>query len=265
MKRLALVLALAFAGTSPATTQAAPGEIPDEAILASQLTVLLAPIRTEAELEAHLATRLGKGSPLDAFASPVREAFVADLAFGGSGLGSLRHDVFAGMRAQDAFRILGLFGWQDFTRELEGLRVADDLDRAILDGGHDRLDSPEDFAMAGRLARLIAPIRSQADLEAHLAAQLGKDSPLDALEPAARERFLAGLVFAEDGLAGLPEQALRGLTVLDAYRILGLFGWQHHATDLPGLRVADDIDRFVREGGPFRGGDCEPGAVENEA
>jgi hypothetical protein len=44
----------------------------------------------------------------------------------------------------------------------------------------------------------------------------------------------------EVGLASRNDEALQGLSVLDAYRILGLFGWQHHATDIPGLRVAPD-------------------------
>jgi hypothetical protein len=29
----------------------------------------------------------------------------------------------------------------------------------------------------------------------------------------------------------------------------------------PDLLAMDDIDRFVREGGPFRGGDCEPSSA----
>ncbi|HRQ64302.1 MAG TPA: hypothetical protein PKZ76_05445 [Xanthomonadaceae bacterium] len=265
MKRFVLVLALAFGSASPVFGDGTSREIPDEAIMAAQLTGLLAPIRNEAELAAHLDIHLGQGSPLDAFEREDRTAFIEGLSFGPSALGSLRYDVFGGMRALDAFRILGLFGWQDFVTEVPGLRVADEVDRAIREGAAARFDSPEEAAVAGRLLRHIAPIRNEAELQAHLAAHLGKDSPLDALDPAARADFLASMSFDASGLAGFREESFEGLAVLEAYKVLGLFGWQHHATGIDGLRVVDDIDRFVRKGGPFRNQECDEPDTNDEA
>ena len=90
----------------------------------------------------------------------------------------------------------------------------------------------------------MALIKSQADLSAYLRSA-GRDSPLMALSPGARERFLDSLAFNENGLVGYNHEELgRELTASQAYRILALFGAQR-TTHLVGARIENDADRAV--------------------
>jgi len=64
---------------------------------------------------------------------------------------------------------------------------------------------------------------------------MAKDSPLDLLDAEKKSAFLASLVFTEYGVASLRHDLLSGLSVYEAYRILGLFGWQDRAASFPNL------------------------------
>ena len=66
------------------------------------------------------------------------------------------------------------------------------------------------------------PIRSAAELSAYL--RTARDSPLDQLQPAARQRFLDSLVFGEHELGGFRYTELQVLSPDDVYQILSLFG-----------------------------------------
>lgn len=77
------------------------------------------------------------------------------------------------------------------------------------------------------IEQFLAPIKSAQDLQAHLANWLGRGSPLDALSPHARERFLAGLSFNARGLTGYRYDDVEAeLSVSQAFELLGLFGVQ---------------------------------------
>lgn len=90
----------------------------------------------------------------------------------------------------------------------------------------------------------MAPIKSQADLAAYLRSA-GRNSPLMALSPGARDRFIASLAFNENGLVGYNHEELgRELTASQAYRLLALFGAQR-TTHLVGARIESDADRVV--------------------
>lgn len=92
----------------------------------------------------------------------------------------------------------------------------------------------------------MALIKSQADLSAYLRSA-GRDSPLMALSPGARERFLDSLTFNEKGLVGYKyEELARELTASQAYRVLALFGAQR-TTYLVGAKVDSPADRAVTQ------------------
>lgn len=74
---------------------------------------------------------------------------------------------------------------------------------------------------------VTAPVHSAADLNSYLAATPASRSPLNALSPAARQRFIASLKFNQNGLTSYSYQDLETeLTARQAYAILSLFGVQ---------------------------------------
>ena len=91
------------------------------------------------------------------------------------------------------------------------------------------------------IEQFLAPIKSAQDLQAHLANRLGRGSPLDALSPHARERFLAGLSFNARGLTGYRYDDVEAeLSVSQAFELLGLYvnGGEHVAADHYNYRCA---------------------------
>lgn len=100
------------------------------------------------------------------------------------------------------------------------------------------------------LALQLAPIKSAADLQNHLAAHANTRTPLSLLSKGARDRFLSSLVFSSAGLASFDYSDLRAeLTASQIYRILELFGAQHSTKSIPGLRIVDDSDAAVMHRG----------------
>lgn len=101
------------------------------------------------------------------------------------------------------------------------------------------------------LAFLLAPIKSKADLDRYLF-ELRQNpearSPLHALSPAARDRFLNSLVFTERGLGGYYYADLQAqLTASQIYRVLSLFGAQHTTSLLQGARIESRADEIIME------------------
>ena len=101
------------------------------------------------------------------------------------------------------------------------------------------------------LAFLLAPIKSKADLDRYLL-ELRQNpearTPLNALSPAARDRFLNSLVFTERGLGGFYYADLEAqLTASQAYRVLSLFGAQHATSLLQGARIESRADEIILE------------------
>lgn len=92
----------------------------------------------------------------------------------------------------------------------------------------------------------LADVKSRRDLAIHLQRAGGK-SPLNALSPAARERFLDSLVFNERGLAEYRHDDLaRELSVTQAFRILRLFGAAESAPFLRAMRPRDVVDAGIQ-------------------
>jgi hypothetical protein len=92
----------------------------------------------------------------------------------------------------------------------------------------------------------MAPIKSEMDLSEHLRTA-DKHSPLMALSPGARQRFIASLGFNENGLVSYRYDDLaRELTASQAYRLLSLFGVQR-TTHLLGARTEAAADAAVSE------------------
>ncbi|WNH43206.1 MULTISPECIES: hypothetical protein [Xanthomonas] len=94
---------------------------------------------------------------------------------------------------------------------------------------------PAQGAASGDTAATVEelPIRSTAQLATYLRAHAGQATPLDALTPGARERFLDGLVFGRDGLGGFDTQDLPQLTREQGRALLALFGAERYAERLP--------------------------------
>ncbi|WP_228135926.1 hypothetical protein [Xanthomonas sp. NCPPB 1128] len=92
------------------------------------------------------------------------------------------------------------------------------------------------------------PIRSRAQLETYLRAHADQRTPLDALTPGARERFLDSLVFGRNGLGGFATQDLPKLTRAQGRALLALFGVERYAETLPRWatqpRVGDPAGRI---------------------
>jgi hypothetical protein len=101
------------------------------------------------------------------------------------------------------------------------------------------------------LAFLLAPIKSKADLDRYLEEVRQNPearTPLNALSPAARDRFLNSLVFTEHGLGGFYFADLEAqLTASQAYRVLSLFGAQHVTSLLQGARIESRADEIIME------------------
>jgi hypothetical protein len=90
----------------------------------------------------------------------------------------------------------------------------------------------------------VAPIRSHADLRAHL--QRDPDSPLHRLSRLQRDRFIQSLVFTQEGLASYSYLPLeKGLSVTDAYRVLSLFGAQSSIGAIRSLHPSTEAEQTM--------------------
>lgn len=95
---------------------------------------------------------------------------------------------------------------------------------------------------------IAAPIKSSNDLQSYLTLMPKALSPIEKLSPGAKRRFLASLVFNENGLVGYDYSDLAAeLPASDVYRVMGLFGAQRTVRLLKGLRTEGESDRFVTD------------------
>lgn len=98
-----------------------------------------------------------------------------------------------------------------------------------------------------QIAYELAPVKSAADLQKFLAKGTDR-TPLAALSPGARQRFLQSLVFTEKGLASFKYDDLRTeLTATQIYQVLSLFGAQRSTGTIPGLRVQSRADTLIAQ------------------
>jgi hypothetical protein len=93
---------------------------------------------------------------------------------------------------------------------------------------------------------LLAPIHTRADLKKYLKTHAKSGSPLDALNPGARQRFLASLVFHQHGLGGFGAADLKYLPSVQIYKILSLFGAQSYTLQVTDGRFQSTDSRTER-------------------
>ncbi|MBD5656346.1 MAG: hypothetical protein IAI50_14370, partial [Candidatus Eremiobacteraeota bacterium] len=88
-------------------------------------------------------------------------------------------------------------------------------------------------------------IKSAAALNAYLRTTAKAGSALDRLSPDARARFLASLMFNNNGLTGFATGDLRDeLSTTEIYQILSLFGAQQDAYLIKGSRISNGTGTF---------------------
>jgi hypothetical protein len=98
----------------------------------AKLELLLAPIRSEADLASYLESR-EPDSPLDRLSPAALGRFIDSLTFNENGMTGYRtDDLQAELTAMQAYRILKLFGAQRTTPLLRGLTVKTKFDEAIM-------------------------------------------------------------------------------------------------------------------------------------
>lgn len=103
-------------------------------------------------------------------------------------------------------------------------------------------------ALEEDLALELAPIKSHDELHAYVENTPKFMSPLEALSPSGRERFLRSLTFNESGITGFSYDDLEAeLTPSQIYRVLSLFGAQHLTTRMRGARIDTPLDSALME------------------
>ena len=90
----------------------------------------------------------------------------------------------------------------------------------------------------------VAPIRSAIDLRIYDTEQLGK-TPLDAIPSSNRSAFIRSLKFNERGITEFNYKALSGLTPIQAYQVLALFGQQRITKELNNLHSMTPDDNLI--------------------
>lgn len=99
-----------------------------------------------------------------------------------------------------------------------------------------------------KLDLIAAPIKSKADLDRHMEVSAIIDSPINRLSPLARKRFLATLVFNENGLVSYGYADLVAeLGAADIYQLMALFGAQRTVALIKGLHIGSGEDAAVAQ------------------
>lgn len=97
-----------------------------------------------------------------------------------------------------------------------------------------------------RINFLLAPIKSQKDLNQYLNTHATTKNPLDYLSAPAERRFLEELVFTDHGLASFDYKDLENeLTPTQIYQVLSLFGAQGATAELSRAEVRSETDRLL--------------------
>jgi hypothetical protein len=100
----------------------------------------------------------------------------------------------------------------------------------------------------------LAPIKSETDLNAYLANDRFRTSPLDALSLAARQQFLVSLRFSSKGLASFNYTVLENeLTPTQIYKILALFGLQRDIYLFKDSQQVTPLDKLIMSHPSVRG------------
>lgn len=99
----------------------------------AKIEATLAPIKSQMELQAYLATSKLGLSPLDALSLAAKQRFLASLRFNENGLTTFEYvDLENELTPTQIYRILSLFGAQRDTSLMKSARIQTDTDRLIM-------------------------------------------------------------------------------------------------------------------------------------
>ncbi len=138
---LALLIALNGAATAAHSaaavrSQASGSTEPPQATLAHrQKNVVMAPIKSKAELADYIALTPASKSPLNKLSKASRQIFLDSLTFNEEGVTGFRfRQLEEELTPTEIFKLLSLFGLQDMTRSFKRAKVKTPADRRLLDG-----------------------------------------------------------------------------------------------------------------------------------
>lgn len=100
-----------------------------------------------------------------------------------------------------------------------------------------------------RVDALVAPIHSSADLTQYLKQHKKGTSPLDAMPPTERARFLTSLYFTGAGLGSFSYADLQNLTATQIFKIPSLFGVQADTPLIVGAHIVTPTDQAIMDMG----------------
>lgn len=87
----------------------------------------------------------------------------------------------------------------------------------------------------------VSQILSAKDLDTYL--RTTPNSPLDRLSPEAKQRFIASLVFTENGLGSYAYSDLETLSAAEVYQILSLFGAERTTSMITDPDTSSGVDK----------------------
>lgn len=109
----------------------------DEIRLRETVSGALAQIRSKDNLDSHLAVAHIINSPILYLSDKARTRFLESLEFSENGLASFDYrDLQRELTASQIYEVLSLFGMQKTIRSIPHLRVASDLDKAVIDAAY---------------------------------------------------------------------------------------------------------------------------------
>ena len=98
-----------------------------------QLDMMSAPIHSESDLAKYDEITDVSQNPLNSLSQAAKGRFLKSLIFNEKGLSSFGEaDLKTELSASQVYRILSLFGVQSSTQIIQGLRMENDIDRAIM-------------------------------------------------------------------------------------------------------------------------------------
>jgi hypothetical protein len=104
--------------------------------------IVIAPIKSQEDLQNYLASA-NSGSPLYRLSKPSQERFLASLRFNENGLTSFEYvDLERELSAEQAYRLMALFGAQHVVSLFKNIRQETPADRTIMASGPNSQDYP---------------------------------------------------------------------------------------------------------------------------
>lgn len=139
--------ALAYAAEpDPQTSGAVRDALLERELINRDLAYRTAPIKSKPEALSYLARNAGRKTPLDALSKGAQQRFLQSLVFTDKGLASFYYDdLRAKLTATQIYQVLALFGAQDSTKFIPGLRIIDSTDAAIADRGNQQIRTLTDY------------------------------------------------------------------------------------------------------------------------